>query len=92
MIGPCVTRAHDRGRPPGSANIRSHRGGQLLRAAASVTDTIAYKVLGADEWAALNAGAFQGTPIDKADGFIHLSTASQITETVDRHQLVRRAW
>jgi uncharacterized protein (DUF952 family) len=48
-------------------------------------DTIAYKVLAADEWAALNAGTFQGAPIDKADGFIHLSTASQITETVDRH-------
>lgn len=50
-----------------------------------MTDTIAYKVLAADEWAALSAGAFQGAPIDKADGFIHLSTASQITETVDRH-------
>ena len=48
-------------------------------------DQIAYKVLTADEWAALSAGAFEGTPIDKADGFIHLSTASQLTETVDRH-------
>jgi uncharacterized protein (DUF952 family) len=48
-------------------------------------DQIAYKVLTADEWAALNAGTFQGAPIDKADGFIHLSTASQLTETVDRH-------
>ncbi len=50
-----------------------------------MTDTIAYKVLTADEWAALNAGSFEGAPIDKADGFIHLSTASQLTETVDRH-------
>ena len=83
--GPCFTRSHDRGRLPGSTNVRAHRCGQLLCAAASVTDTIAYKVLAADEWAALNAGAFQGAPIDKADGFIHLSTASQITETVDRH-------
>jgi uncharacterized protein (DUF952 family) len=48
-------------------------------------DQVAYKVLTADEWAALDAGAFQGAPIDKADGFIHLSTASQLTETVDRH-------
>ena len=48
-------------------------------------DQIAYKVFTADEWAALDAGAFQGAPIDKADGFIHLSTASQLTETVDRH-------
>ena len=50
-----------------------------------MTDKIAYKVLTADEWAALNADAFQGAPIDRADGFIHLSTASQLTETVDRH-------
>ena len=83
--GFCFTRSHDRGRLPGSTNVRAHRCGQLLCAAASVTDTIAYKVLAADEWAALNAGAFQGAPIDKADGFIHLSTASQLTETVDRH-------
>src|ERR1700733_15395223 len=48
-------------------------------------DQIAYKVLTADEWAALDAGAFQGPPIDRADGFIPLSTASQLTETVDRH-------
>ncbi len=48
-------------------------------------DKTAYKVFTADEWAAFNAGTFQGSPIDKADGFIHLSTASQLTETVDRH-------
>jgi uncharacterized protein (DUF952 family) len=50
-----------------------------------MTDQIAYKVLTADEWVALNAGVFQGAAIDQADGFIHLSTASQLTETVDRH-------
>jgi uncharacterized protein (DUF952 family) len=50
-----------------------------------VTDQIAYKVLTADEWVALNADAFHGATIDIADGFIHLSTASQLTETVDRH-------
>src|ERR1700678_2925924 len=50
-----------------------------------MTDKIAYKVLTADEWVALNAGAFEGAPIEKADGFIHLSTASQLAERVDRH-------
>ena len=50
-----------------------------------MTDQIAYKILTAAEWDALNAGIFQGTGIDKADGFIHLSTASQVAETVDRH-------
>jgi uncharacterized protein (DUF952 family) len=50
-----------------------------------MTDTIAYKVLSSAEWAALNIGAFGGAPIDLADGYIHLSTAAQLTETVDRH-------
>lgn len=50
-----------------------------------MTDQIAYKVLTADEWAALAADAFQGAPIDKVDGFIHLSTAAQLAETIDRH-------
>ena len=50
-----------------------------------MTDRIAYKILTAHEWEALNAGVFQGAAIDKVDGFIHLSTASQLTETVDRH-------
>jgi uncharacterized protein (DUF952 family) len=49
------------------------------------SDQIAYKVFTADEWVAFKAGTFQGSQIDRADGFIHLSTASQLTETVDRH-------
>jgi len=48
-------------------------------------DTIAYKVLTAAEFAALQSGQFHGSPVDRADGFIHLSIASQLTETVDRH-------
>jgi uncharacterized protein (DUF952 family) len=50
-----------------------------------MTDNIAYKVLTDKEWRELNVSAFEGAPIDKADGFIHLSTAAQLTETVDRH-------
>jgi uncharacterized protein (DUF952 family) len=50
-----------------------------------MTHPIAYKVLTAEQWVALSADAFQGAPIDLADGFIHLSTAAQLTETVDRH-------
>lgn len=47
---------------------------------------VAYKVLTADDMGALEGGAaFAGTPVDIADGFIHLSTAEQLTETVDRH-------
>lgn len=50
-----------------------------------MTDTIAYKILSAEEFAALEADAFEGAPIDRADGYIHLSSASQVTETVARH-------
>jgi uncharacterized protein (DUF952 family) len=46
---------------------------------------VAYKVLTDAEMKALETGAFKGAPIDLADGFIHLSTAEQLTETVDKH-------
>ncbi len=46
----------------------------------------AYKVLTAEQMAALERdGTFAGAPVDVADGYIHLSTAEQLTETVDRH-------
>lgn len=47
--------------------------------------TVAYKVLTADQMRELEADAFRGAPIDLADGYIHLSTQAQLTETVDRH-------
>ena len=47
---------------------------------------IAYKVLTGPQMAVLESeGVFAGAPIDLADGFIHLSTDSQVTETVDKH-------
>lgn len=46
----------------------------------------AYKVLTADEMVTLERdGRFAGAPVDLADGYIHLSTAAQLTETVDKH-------
>lgn len=45
----------------------------------------AYKVLTAEQMAALEAGRFAGAPVDLADGYIHMSTHAQLTETVDRH-------
>jgi uncharacterized protein (DUF952 family) len=48
--------------------------------------TTAYKVLMAEQMTQLEAdGAFAGAPVDLADGFIHLSTARQLDETVARH-------
>lgn len=49
-------------------------------------DPIAYKILTAAQLDALEQdGRFAGAPIDLADGYIHLSTAAQLAETVDRH-------
>ena len=46
----------------------------------------AYKVLTAEEMTALERdGVFEGAAADLADGYIHLSTAEQLTETVDKH-------
>jgi uncharacterized protein (DUF952 family) len=47
--------------------------------------TTAYKVLTAGQMIALEAGTFAGAPIDLADGYIHMSTRDQLTETVDKH-------
>lgn len=48
--------------------------------------TLAYKVLTGGQMAALERErSFAGAPVDVADGYIHLSTADQLTETVDRH-------
>lgn len=47
---------------------------------------LAYKVLTADQWAQFERDSvFHGAPVDLADGYIHLSTAEQLTETVNRH-------
>jgi uncharacterized protein (DUF952 family) len=50
-----------------------------------MADRLAYKILKSNEFAALQAGTFAGAPVDIADGYIHLSTAAQLTETVRRH-------
>jgi len=47
---------------------------------------VAYKVLTADQMEALERdGSFAGAPVDLADGYIHLSTAAQLDETVAKH-------
>lgn len=45
-----------------------------------------YKILSRFEWeAALARGRFEGSAVDRADGFIHFSTAAQAPETARRH-------
>jgi uncharacterized protein (DUF952 family) len=47
---------------------------------------IIYKILRADEWAALrDNGTSTGAPIDVADGYIHFSTAETVVETAAKH-------
>lgn len=47
---------------------------------------VAYKVLTAEQMAALlSDGMFAGAPVDLVDGYIHLSTAQQVDETVGKH-------
>jgi uncharacterized protein (DUF952 family) len=46
----------------------------------------AYKILTGAQWADWRAaGAFVGAPVDLEDGYVHLSTADQLTETADKH-------
>ena len=52
----------------------------------SALPLVAYKVLTGPQMAVLEVdGVFAGAPIDLADGYVHLSTADQVTETVDKH-------
>jgi len=45
-----------------------------------------YKICPAPLWRAAEAqGVFRGSPIDLADGYIHLSTIGQVAETAARH-------
>ncbi len=45
-----------------------------------------YKICPKELWReAEAAGVFDGAPIDRADGFIHFSTAAQVRETAARH-------
>jgi len=45
-----------------------------------------YKILPRDAWqAALAARRYNGSPLDRQDGFIHFSSAEQAQETARRH-------
>lgn len=51
-----------------------------------MSDLFAYKILTRDQWDAFRTdGVFTGAPVDRADGFIHLSARDQVAETVAKH-------
>jgi uncharacterized protein (DUF952 family) len=52
---------------------------------------VAYKLVDRSEWiAALAAGAYAGSAVDRSDGYIHMSTAAQLAETARRHYAGQR--
>ena len=47
---------------------------------------LVYKICPRDLWHQAEAlGRFTGAPVDRADGYIHFSTAAQVAETAARH-------
>lgn len=51
-----------------------------------MTARFAYKVLTQAQWNEfVRDGIFRGAPVDLADGYIHLSTAEQLSETIDKY-------
>ena len=51
----------------------------------------AFKIVDAHDWAAAETtGAYDGSAVDLADGYIHLSTGEQLAETVRKHYANRQ--
>jgi uncharacterized protein (DUF952 family) len=51
-----------------------------------MSDRIVYKVMSAAELQQMHRdGVFHGSPVDIADGYIHLSCGSQLAATLDKH-------
>lgn len=51
---------------------------------------VAYKLVDRAEWEAARAeGAYGGSAVDRADGYIHMSTAGQLAGTARRHYVGR---
>ena len=52
-----------------------------------MTALTAFKLIDSGEWAAaLESGSYNGSAVDRADGYIHMSTATQLAETARRRQ------
>ncbi|MCH9764436.1 MAG: DUF952 domain-containing protein [Alphaproteobacteria bacterium] len=51
-----------------------------------MANTIIYKIVPRTLWQqAQKSGVFQGSEADRADGFIHFSTADQLAGTLEKH-------
>jgi uncharacterized protein (DUF952 family) len=49
-----------------------------------LSDELVFKIVPRTEWAEIT-DAYEGSAHDRADGFMHLSTRSQLAETLRRH-------
>src|SRR4051812_28886922 len=68
--------------------VRTSLGSQALTMESQevMSDQIAYKVLLVSELQQMQRdGVFRGSPADAADGYIHLSSATQVAATLDKH-------
>lgn len=55
------------------------------------TISTVYHLAAAADWAAAQAtGSYRGSPDDLRDGFMHFSTAAQVTESAAKHRAGRR--
>ena len=51
-----------------------------------MTQAFVFKIFTTEQWLQTEAdGTFIGAPIDLADGYVHLSTASQVEETAAKY-------
>jgi uncharacterized protein (DUF952 family) len=52
-----------------------------------MTDSVIYHMCRREEWEAAQAtGLYHGSSQDRADGFIHFSTAGQVAESAAKHR------
>jgi beta-hydroxylase len=52
----------------------------------SLHPATAFKIMSMEQWRNFEvAGRYEGSPVDLADGFIHLSSAEQVDGTLTRH-------
>ena len=51
----------------------------------------AFKIVDAADWARMQAdGHYSGSAVDLADGYVHMSTADQLNDTLRKHYAGRR--
>ena len=50
-----------------------------------MTDKYVYKILSAQDWAMAEIDGVSRTALDEGDGYVHLSTRSQVGETLALH-------